>query len=436
MSKYDVIIIGAGIMGAATAYELAKKGYKVVVIEKNAQAGTGSTAGSCAIVRAHYSTYQGVAMAYEGFFYWLNWEDYLGVKDPEGMARYMNCGSILLKTKGHNYRKVLEHFRAAGVKHEEWTLEQLRENMPLYNHKAWWPPSRPEDTPDYWDREPTDTIDGAVFTPESGYVDRPDLATRNMIHAAKAHGAELMTGRRVVQIHREGNRVQGVSLDNAERIDAPIVVNAAGPHSFIINRMAGIEEGMRIKTRALRHEVHHVPSPPGFNFEHDGYHTSDGDNGIYFRPCVNNTILVGSEDPKCDPQEWIENPDVFNREVTDAQWAAQVSRLVRRFTNMSMPEKKMGFAELYDVSDDWIPIYDKSDLDGFYLCIGTSGNQFKNGPVVGYCMSELIDRCEKGQDHDADPVIVKAVYTGLELNMQQYSRRREINPESSFSVNG
>jgi sarcosine oxidase subunit beta len=51
-------------------------------------------------------------------------------------------------------------------------------------------------------------------------------------------------------------------------------------------------------------------------------------------------------------------------------------------------------------------------------------------------MAELIDACEKGQEHDSDPVKVKSVYTGLELNMGFYSRNREINPNSSFSVNG
>ena len=65
-----------------------------------------------------------------------------------------------------------------------------------------------------------------------------------------------------------------------------------------------------------------------------------------------------------------------------------------------------GFADLYDCSDDWIPIYDRSELPGFYMAVGTSGNQFKNAPVVGHCMAELIEACENGHDHDADPVRV------------------------------
>jgi sarcosine oxidase subunit beta len=70
------------------------------------------------------------------------------------------------------------------------------------------------------------------------------------------------------------------------------------------------------------------------------------------------------------------------------------------------------------------------------MAIGTSGNQFKNAPVIGHLMAELIDRVEQGHDHDGDPVKVKARYTGLELDAGFYSRLREINPGSSYSVNG
>ena len=59
---------------------------------------------------------------------------------------------------------------------------------------------------------------------------------------------------------------------------------------------------------------------------------------------------------------------------------------------------------VYDVSDDWIPIYDKSDLPGFYMAVGSSGNQYKNAPIAGVMMTELIEACEKGQNHDQETV--------------------------------
>ena len=130
--RYDAIIIGSGVIGCAIAFELAKKGYNTLNIDKLPDAGFGSTSNSCAIVRAHYSTWDGVAMAYEGFFYWKNWENYIGVEDERGYSRYINTGTILLKTKGHDHTRVLRQFRAIGVEHEVWDNEKLRERMPIF----------------------------------------------------------------------------------------------------------------------------------------------------------------------------------------------------------------------------------------------------------------------------------------------------------------
>ena len=84
--KYDALIIGAGIIGASIAFELAKKGYKTLNVDKLSAAGAGSTINSCAIIRTHYSTLEGTAMAYESYLHWKNWAEYLGVEDERGYA--------------------------------------------------------------------------------------------------------------------------------------------------------------------------------------------------------------------------------------------------------------------------------------------------------------------------------------------------------------
>jgi sarcosine oxidase subunit beta len=430
----DAVIIGAGVIGAAIAYELSKRGYRTLNVDKLAAAGYGPTSNSCACVRAHYSSREGVAMAYEGFFYWQDWDQYLGVTDDSGAARYVQSGTILLKSRTGHHEKVLPHYRELGVEFEEWDNAALRRRIPIYDTAAFWPPKRPTD-PRFWDR-PSGELDGAIFTPGSGYVNDPQLATHNLQRAAESHGGSFIFKAKVGQIRRDRERVRGVTLADGLQIDAPIVVNVAGPHSFLINRMAGVEERMKVRTRPLRHEVHHVPAPRDFDFEADGFHTSDGDTGIYFRPDSGNHILVGSEDPECDPKVWVDAPDRFDRGVTEAQWEAQVYRLARRIPTLPIPHQRKGVVDLYDVSDDWIPIYDRSDLPGFYMAIGTSGNQFKNAPVVGHLMAELIDKVEHGHNHDDDPVKVKTRYTGVELDAGFYSRLREVNPGSSFSVNG
>ena len=178
-----------------------------------------------------------------------------------------------------------------------------------------------------------------------------------------------------------------------------------------------------------------VPPPDGFKPEEEGFHTSDADIGAYYRPEVGNMILTGSVDPECDPKEWVD-PDEFNREVTQSQWKAQVYRLARRFPNLPVPSQPIGIVDLYDVSDDWIPIYDKSDLNGYYQAIGTSGNQFKTAPVVGAMLMELIRQVEKGYDHDAEPLQYKLPHLGFQVDVGAFRRNREINRNSSFSVAG
>ena len=432
--RYDAIVIGAGIIGSAVAFELAKKGYSTLNLDKLPASGYGSTSNSCAIVRAHYSTYDGVAMAYEGFSYWKDWPGYLDAEDERGHALYLQCGTVLFMLEGGHHEKVLPLFDQVDVPYEIWDNATMAERVPFFEPGTHGAPCRPEDDR-FW-AEPEGELIGALFTPDSGYVSDPHLATHNLQRAAEAKGGEFRFNVEVADIRQTDGRVAGVTLADGTEIDAPVVVNVAGPHSFVINRMAGVYDSMNIKTKALRHEVHHVPSPAGVDYERDGLHSSDPDLAIYVRPESGNNILIGSEDPTCDSQVWFDDPDDYDDVVSDAQWNAQVLRLARRMPSLGVPNEKKGIVDLSDVSDDWIPIYDRTALAGFYVAIGSSGNQFKNAPVAGYCMSELIDAIENGHDHDADPLVVTGVYTGLEMDMGFYRRNREINANSSFSVNG
>jgi sarcosine oxidase subunit beta len=410
----DAVVIGAGVIGCAIALELSRKGYRVLVVDRLPAAGYGPTSSSSAIVRTHYSTWDGVAMSYEGYFYWRDWHDHVGVRDELGAAKFVDTGSLILKNRGYDHARAIALFDEVGVAYEEWDLETLGDRFPLFDLHTHWPPRRPEEEA-FWD-EPAEALEGALFTPESGFVTDPQLATHNLMRAAEAQGGAFRFRAEVAEIRRDGGRVGGVTLSDGERIDAPVVVNVAGPHSARINRMAGVQDGMRIGTRALRQEVHYVPSPPGFDFGERGCYVFDGDTGVYFRPEVGNTILVGSEDPECDPREWVDDPDDYDREVSDAQWRAQVYRLAKRIPSLPIPSRPSGLVDLYDVSDDWIPIYDRSDLPGFYMAVGTSGNQFKNAGVAAHLMAELIDACENGHDHDRDPLRVKCRHSDRVLN--------------------
>jgi len=429
----DVVIIGAGIIGCCVAYELAKSGKRTLNIDKLPASGYGSTSGSCAIIRTHYSTVDGCALAYEGVFAWREWADYIGVPDERGLAIYHNTGCVAMRTESNDFLKPMcERLDIIGIPWESWDQDKIKEQLPFFDLNRFAPAKRMDDAA--FGTPVGGLVEGAIFFPDAGYVSDPQLATHNVQCAVEAAGGAFRFNAEVTEIRRDAGSVAGVTLADGSRIDAPVIVNVAGPHSSRINEMAGVVDDMNIETKALRQEVAHVPSPEGFDFEHNGYILTDSDVGNYCRPEIGNHILIGSEDPECDPREYVD-PDNYNRDFTD-QWTTQVHREAQRIPTLPIPSRMQGVVDLYDVSDDWIPIYDRSSLDGFYMAIGTSGNQFKNAPVAGAMMAELILACEGGHDHDADPIQFSLPHIERTIDVGFYSRRREINMNSSFSVLG
>ena len=432
--SYDAIIIGAGIIGCATSYALGRKGWKVLNIDRLPACGYGSTSGSCAIIRPYYSTLDGSAMAYESHFYWRDWADYLGGADidEKGLIQYINCGSLVMKTSLNNYMKpCMSLMDELDCPYEEFSPEQIIEKLPVWNTESFGPAKRPDDA-EFGIANET-PLQGAVMFRTGGYINDPQLATHNIMRAAEKVGSSFRYNSQVVEIRRTNGRVCGVSLDNGDTLDTPVVLNAAGPHSSKVNQLADVEKFMKVKTRALRQEVAHVPLPEGYNSQ-TACVTSDSDIGVYTRPEHGDSLLIGSEDPPVDQHEWVD-PDDYNHDFTE-QWRVQVLRVCQRVANLGVPNQMRGVVDLYDVTDDWIPIYDQSHLPGFYMAIGTSGNQFKNAPIVGEMMADIIEACENGNDQDRNPIdlylknIDRTVTTGF------YSRLREINQDSSFSVLG
>jgi len=430
----DAIIIGTGVIGTAIAFEMAKKGMKTLSVDRNTQIGHGSTAGSCAIIRMHYSTFDGTAFAWEGYHYWRDWQDYLGLSSDADLAKFRETGCLVMKTEANGYlEKHIENSSKLNCPHEIWSNEQITEALPIYSLDSFSPPRNMK--ADGFGETNGKSMNGGVYWPNGGYVTDPALSSQNLANAAKQHGAEFRMGVEVAEILQEGGKVKGIKLGNGEEIHAPIVVNVAGPGSCIINKMAGVLDDMTIETRPLRQEVVHVPSPEGFNFEDNGMIVSDSDIACYIRPEHGNNILIGSEDPECDPHYWVDDDIKYDRNFTD-QWTTQAMRYAQRVPSLGIPSKTKGVVDLYDASTDWIPIYDKSSLDGFYMACGSSGNQYKNAPIAGKMMAELIEYCENGNDHDSNPLNFILPYIQQETSVGFYSRNRKINQESSFSVLG
>ncbi|MEM7275794.1 MAG: FAD-dependent oxidoreductase [Actinomycetota bacterium] len=429
---HAAVIIGAGVIGCSIATDLARRGHAVTVIDRGAGAGTGSTSASSAIIRFHYSTVSGTALAYEGLHYWRNWTDHLGIEPEGGPVHYIQTGMAgLVDQTGHAARckPILDQL---GIPNEWWDTDELKRRMPYLDAREFWPPRRPDDLKFY--AQPDMELQGALYEPEGGYVSDPQQAAANLKDAAVAAGATFRFGATVTGVRIEDDRVAGVELVDGTVVEADIVVNAAGPHSSHINQLAGVAETMSIGTRPLRQEVHIMPGPeapaalpvPAFG---------DGDSGFYFRPDLHGNILVGSVEPDCDPLHWLDDPDEVDPSIGD-EWDVMTLRVARRIPELGVPHQRRGTVGVYDASDDWIPIYDRTDLDGFYVAIGPSGNQFKNAGPVGFLMAELIEAVEDGHDHDNDPVVITGPHTGFAIDVGTFRRNRSINRDSSMSVRG
>lgn len=418
--RADAVVIGAGVIGCSIAYRLARGGKRVVVVDRGPSAGSGSTSASSAVIRFHYSTLEGVVASWESKHLWEQWEDFLEGGDDAGLSRFYQPGVLVIDPPlDDRTTLVLGLFDKVGVPYQSFTADELAAAFPGLDTGRYWPPKPVADS-GFW-AEPDGRI-SAYFTPDGGFVDDPQLAAHNLMRAADRKGAIFRFRTEVAQVLSAGGRVSGVGLAGGETISAPVVVNAAGPFSSRLNEMAGvIEEFATISTRPLRQEVHVIPAPDDFRLGARGTVVNDSDLGTYFRPQPGDTIVIGGMEPACDPLVWVDDPDVYNPHPTVATWEAQVLRTARRMPGVKVPPRPTGLANLYDVTPDWIPIYDRTGLDGFFVAVGTSGNQFKNAPLVGRFMEALI---EAGASHDSRPVQYRCEVTGQEINLGHYSRLR------------
>lgn len=422
MSEYGAIVIGAGVIGSSVALELARGGRSVVVVDKGPGAGAGSTSASSAIIRFSYSTRDAILTAYEAAAMWNDWSGHLGTTDPDGMCRFIPTGNLILRTTGYDGVRMMELWDEFGIDHEDLDADALAARFPWLDTGKYYPPKRIDD-PAF-----ADDADGrlsGILSPDAGFIDDPMLAAKNLAFAARQHGAEFRFRTEVTSIDRAGDAVAGVTLSDGSSIAAPIVVNVAGPHSSAINRLAGVIDDMTIGHRALRQEVFAVPAPAGARLEDGAPLVADLDVGQYFRPQPGGTLLIGCTEPECDELHWVDDPDANSDYPTVEVFETYMMRLARRVPDFGVPSQPSGIAALYDASDDWVPIYDRSSLDGYFMACATSGNQFKNAPIAGQFMRAIIDATMNGHDHDVDPVQFTGSRTGRSIDLSAFSRRRE-----------
>ena len=132
----DAVVVGSGVIGSAVALELARGGRSVLVLDKAGGPGHGSTSASSAVIRFMYSTFEGVATAWESKFCWEAWSDHLGLPgfaplaDPPALSRFHRTGMLHLDVPAVPREHSIDLLRAAGVPFEELGADELARALP------------------------------------------------------------------------------------------------------------------------------------------------------------------------------------------------------------------------------------------------------------------------------------------------------------------
>lgn len=386
LGPYDLIIVGGGIIGLSIAWQTARRsGLKIAVLEKGAGVGEGSTGASSAVCRFRYSLDEVVTLAKDGIAAYQNWREFTGLADPN--AQYQREGVLWLPgTDEHWAETQHRRMQSLGVATEVLDATELRERFPAVNPCGL--------APDFDSGEGHRCIDGArsFFEVDGGYMD-PVSAAQDLVTACRGAGVDVCFNVTVSDVRRQGGRVAGLVLASGELLDAPLVINAAGPWCRDIYRAAGLD--LRWDIRPVRIQVLHRDRPAVLQGHIPV--TADMAGGIYFRTQNRGQQLIVSSVREEDEREHVEAPDDFNR-VPDTEFELyKMHALHHRLPDLPYQGKVTGYCGLYTVNhDDVHPVLGPTEVEGFWVANGFSGHGFKLAPAIGSMLAQAITgtRCE------------------------------------------
>lgn len=362
--SYDVVIVGGGVHGLATAYYLARNhGITNVAVVDKSYIGSGGSGRNTAIVRSNYLTPEGVAF-YDRSLLLYN-----------DMATELNI-NVMFSRRGH---MTLAHSDAA-VRTMRWRAEvnklqgidssvidptqvkKLAPSLDVSGHARY-------------------PILGALYHPPGGIL-RHDAVVWGYARAADAMGVEIHQKTEVLDIMVEGGdgpdgkgpggRVTGVRTNHGD-IAAPVVVNATAGWASLISAMAGVE--LPISTRPLQAAV----TEPVKVFLPTV--VVSGSLHVYVSQTDRGELVFGAS---VDPYN---NYSVRGSLEFTEELAGHVLELMPGISRMRLLRQ---WAGLCDMTPDYSPIMGFTPVEGFLCDVGWGTYGFKAGPVSGETMAECV----------------------------------------------
>ena len=342
----DIVIIGAGIVGASIAYHLRNAGCSnVLLLEREAHTGKGSTGKSMGGVRAQFATEPNIRMSMASIAFFAEHavetgyraQGYLFAATTQAHLKYLDSNRALQHSLG------LTQARALSAAEVRAAVPELR----------------------------ADDIVGGSFCPTDGFVD-PHSALQFFLTGSRVQKGTAVTGIRIAQ-----GKVQGVETA-AGFIPAPLVVNAAGAWAASVAALAGIDLPVVPCRRAL------VPTEPFSRLSHALPMVVDLSTGFHFRPESLGFLLAWNDPAETPGFRAGLAPGFVERLLEHA--ANRVPVFAEAPVNPAR-----AWSGLYEVSPDHHAILGPvPELEGFFCANGFSGHGVMHSPATGQIMADLI----------------------------------------------
>jgi len=352
--SYDVVIVGGGIHGLATAYYLARNhGITDVAVLDKGYLGGGGSGRNTAILRSNYLTPEGVR------FYDRSLELYRGLAaDLNFNVMFSRRGHLTLAHSDASLRTMrwrAEVNKASGVDSEVVGPDDVKQIVPHMDtsERVRYP------------------ILGALYHPPGGIV-RHDAVVWGYARAAASRGVHLHQDTEVTAIGVSAGRVTGVRTTRGD-IAAPVVINAAAGWATLVADMAGVR--LPVQTFPLQAAVTE-PVKPFLRTV-----IVSGTLHVYVSQTARGELVFGAS---VDP--FASYSTRGSLEFTEGL-AGHVLQLMPSLAKMRLLRQ---WAGLCDMTPDFAPIMGPTDVGGFLVDVGWGTYGFKAGPVAGETMAESV----------------------------------------------
>lgn len=351
----EVVIVGGGLEGCATAWALTQRGVTDVVIVERDTVGSGGTGKSSGVVRCHYGVSSLAAMATQALEVFENAAEIIG--SDVGFHQTGYVVGVGPENVDALHASMADQ-RAVGVRTEDISPDEVQKLWPVA------------------DLEPFAAF---AWEERGGYGDAYRTA-QAFAGAARRAGVQLRQGTTVTEILAPGGKVSGVCLADGSTIEAGAVVLAAGPWSVPLLAAQGIDLPITVHREqiVLIDPAQDLGRVPVF---------SDLVSLQYVRPESGGEILFGNSDlAELEPAD----PDHYSNQATEAFLDLTVDKVGTRFPGLDNASIASTYAGCYDVTPDFNPAISATPVDGLIVAAGFSGHGFKISPSVGRLVADLV----------------------------------------------